>query len=200
MKTSQIPPASPLMVRLAHLSALSPVLCSLWRLPLMFGVSMGLGADTMDDMMSHPFWARAAYLIGLGLFSDGLAFLTLGLVRPWGERFPRRLPLLGGRAVPVLFAAPLAVLGGLGASMFGLTVAFGMPSNIDVWNGWAVLMYACYFPLVFWGPTLLIVTVDYIRRRSRSITSPPRDAPTAPPANGVRRLRTPAPSRTAQPS
>ncbi|KNX39640.1 hypothetical protein [Luteipulveratus halotolerans] len=162
-------PASPLMVRLAHLSALSPVLCSLWRLPLMFGISMGLGDTMMDDMMSHPFWARAAYLIGLGLLTDGLAFLALGLVRPWGEVFPHWMPFIGRRRVPLWFAVPPAVAGGLGATWFGWTMAFGLPANVDSWDGWAVLMCSCYAPLVLWGPTLLIVTVDYVRRRRTTV-------------------------------
>ncbi|MCF2434810.1 hypothetical protein LV779_08895 [Streptomyces thinghirensis] len=34
--------------------------------------------------------------------SEALALLTLGLVRPWGEVVPRRVPLLGGRPVPVM--------------------------------------------------------------------------------------------------
>ncbi|WP_446665884.1 hypothetical protein [Flexivirga sp. B27] len=175
MKKSAIPPASPLMVHLAHLSALSPVLSSLWRLPLIFGASMGLDDASVDDMMSHPWWMRAGYLIGLGVLSDGLAFLALGLVRSWGETFPRWLPVVGGRPVPVLFAAPLALLGGLGATLFGMAVVFGFPSNVDAWDGWAVLMYACYAPLAFWGPSLIAVTIDYIRRRRSPVLLRPVD-------------------------
>ncbi|AKU14635.1 hypothetical protein [Luteipulveratus mongoliensis] len=165
MTTRPTPPAPRWIVRLAHISALSPVLSSLWRLPLMFGVSMGMDHEFMDEMMSHPFLVRAAYLVGLGVLSDGLAFLAIGLVRPWGEVFPRWLPLIGGRAVPVGFAATAALLGGLGATLFGATVAFGMPSNMT-WDAWGVLMYGCYAPLALWGPTLLVVTADYVRRRT----------------------------------
>ncbi|MDE9364749.1 hypothetical protein PZ938_03960 [Luteipulveratus sp. YIM 133132] len=165
MTRSHVAPASPLMVRLAHISALSPVLSSLWRLPLIFGVSMGLGPVMTDDLASTPFAGRAAYLIGLGVLTDGLAFLAIGLVRPWGEVFPTWMPVVGGRAVPLGFAGTAALLGGLGACAFGLTMAVGMPANVDAWDGWSVLMYACYAPLALWGPTLLIVTADYIRRR-----------------------------------
>ena len=157
------------MVRLAHISALSPLLCSLWRLPLMFGVSMGLADEAVDDMMTHPFWARAAYLITLGAVADGLAFLALGLVRPWGEVFPRWMPFIGGRRVPLSFAVPLALAGAVGATLFGMALAFGLPANVDNWDGWAVLMCSCYAPLALWGPTLLVVTADYVRRRRAAV-------------------------------
>ena len=37
--------------------------------------------------------AHLVYVLGLSVVTEGLALLTLGLVRPWGERFPRRLVL-----------------------------------------------------------------------------------------------------------
>jgi hypothetical protein len=158
-------PAPRWAVRAAHLAALAPVPSSLWRLPLMFGVSMGMSDEFMAEMMAHPFWQRAGYLIALGVLSDGAAFLTLGLVRRWGEVFPEWLPWLGGRRVP-----PFAAL--LSASIGGLAVCYlftwGLPTNaveiVDNWDAWTVLMAACYAPIPLWGPLLLAVTWSYYRR------------------------------------
>ena len=44
--------------------------------------------------------AETVYMAGLSVGSLGLAMLTLGLVRPWGEVFPKWIPVIGGRTVP----------------------------------------------------------------------------------------------------
>lgn len=149
----------------AHVAALTPVFACLWRLPLMFGASMGMPDAFMADLMSHPFWQRAAYLIGLGLASDGLAFLTIGLVRPWGEVLPRWVPYAGGRAIAPAPVVAIAVAGGLAATALFTVGAIGWPGNVTELNGWTVLMTACYAPLVLWGPLVLAVTCAYYRRR-----------------------------------
>jgi hypothetical protein len=149
----------------AVIAALSPVPSSLWRLPLIFGVSMGMDAEFMDSMMAHPWWQRAGYLVGLGVLADGCAFLTLGLVRWWGEVFPRWVPLLAGRPIPPAVAIVPAVAGGLGACAFGIPLVFTWSDNVTVVNGWTALMTACYAPLALWGPAVLVVTAAYAWRR-----------------------------------
>ena len=160
-----LPPAPSWITYVARLSALTPVPSSLWRLPLIFGFSMGMPEAFMADMMSHPFWLRATYLVGLGVLSDGCAYLTLGLVRSWGEVFPDRMPLVGGRRVPGWFAVPLGVAGGLGACLFGIAVLLNWNEFLAGPAGWDLLMLGCYLPLVLWGPTVLVVTADHARRR-----------------------------------
>ena len=59
----------------------------------------------------------------------------------------------------------VAVLGGVAATFFGLTLALTFPGNIDGVNGWVVLMIACYLPLIAWGPLVLAVTFAYHQRR-----------------------------------
>src|SRR5690606_25794922 len=48
----------------------------------------------------RPLW-EVAYIPSLSVISLGLASLTIGLVRPWGEVFPAWLPWIGGRRVPL---------------------------------------------------------------------------------------------------
>ncbi|MGH3480307.1 MAG: hypothetical protein ACRDQD_26160 [Nocardioidaceae bacterium] len=69
----------------------------LWRLMLVAGFSMGTlrkgepfdlqGLERMD-------------VVVLTVVTEGLALLTLGLVRPWGERVPGWIPHVGGRHIP----------------------------------------------------------------------------------------------------
>jgi hypothetical protein len=156
----------------AQLAALTPVASSLWRLPLMFGVSMGMDAEFMADMMSHPFWQRLGYLGALGVLTDGLAFLTLGLVRGWGEIWPWWIPALRGRSIPAAVALVPAIVGGVTATILFTYTAFIWNGNMaDGYTGWAILQTCCYAPLLLWGPLVLVVSAHYYRRRVRSRAS-----------------------------
>lgn len=153
----------------AELAALSPVAASLWRLPLMFGVSMGMDAEFMADMMGHPFWQRLGYLVGLGALSDGLAFLTLGLVRWWGEVWPSWIPGLKGRSIPPAVALVPALTGGAAATVLFTTVAWHWNANMSHgYTGWAILMTCAYAPFLLWGPLVLLVSAHYLQRRRHS--------------------------------
>jgi hypothetical protein len=65
----------------------------------------------------------ASLPLGLGWVAVAGAVLTLGLIRPWGEVYPRWLPLVGGRRVPPALAIVPAAL--VAAPLFaaGLTIA-----------------------------------------------------------------------------
>jgi hypothetical protein len=119
---------------------------------------------------STPLWEKI-YVPSLSVVSVGLALLTIGLVRPWGEVFPRWLPWLGGRRVPVAFAVTAATIGA------GLVLAFmvrgvlidaaplkPLPPGCHV-PGWEVLRW--YLPMFLWPPLLLAVTGHYWHRRTR---------------------------------
>jgi hypothetical protein len=50
--------------------------------------------------------------------------------------------------------------------LWGDAQPFGVVSG-----GWALLMAACYLPLLLWGPMLAVVTVTYwLRRRQEQAT------------------------------
>lgn len=168
--TAGVYPAPPprWAVRAAHLAALTPVAASLWRLPLMFGISMGMPQDFMDSMMAHPFWQRAGYLIALGVISDFAAWLTLGLVRWWGEVFPQWIPIVGGCRVPPAVALVPAAAGGLAVCwLFTVGTVANAGEFATGWDAWTLLMAACYAPVVLWGPLVLLVTWSYYRRTRR---------------------------------
>lgn len=120
-------------------------------------------------------------MVTLSALSIAAASLTLGLVRPWGERIPAVLPVIGGRRWPTTVVAGIAVIG-------AAAVAVIVAASIAHWpqvsgfadrpaSGWAVLMLLCYLPALAWAPLLLAVTVAYVRRRRSTVATgapPPR--------------------------
>lgn len=103
-----------------------------------------------------------------GLLLGGAAILgsvlTLGLIRPWGEVFPRWMPVVAGRPVPVLAAAVpgfavAAIIATAGVSMLfsqfpgsGLSVA-------------ETIQTAVIFPFWLWAPTLALAVAGYVGHR-----------------------------------
>jgi len=117
-----------------------------------------------------PLWEKI-YVPSLSVVSLGLALLTLGLVRPWGEELPLWMPGIGGRRVPVAFAVGLAATGALLVAAFIVRGLVGVePRNAlppgCVPPGWEILQF--YAPMVLWPPLLLAVTWHYHRRRRKS--------------------------------
>lgn len=102
-----------------------------------------------------------------GLLLSGGAWigvaLTIGLIRQWGEVFPRWVPGLAGRPVPV---AAAAVPGGFvaGALIFAavpMLVAFGQGGPSEF------LLGAIAFPCWYWGPALALAVWGYVAHRSQ---------------------------------
>jgi len=165
-------------VTAAHATLLTTLPSGVWRIFAGFGFNLGFTEEFWGPHM--PGWGTA-YVIALSVVCEGLAYLTLGLVRPWGERVPTWIPWLGARAVRPWAAIVPATLGGLALiAMWTPMIVlpfFGdrSPSPDEAHGWWAMLMAACYLPLIAWGPLLLAVTYAYYRRRViRSGWSPAR--------------------------
>ncbi|MEU9701912.1 hypothetical protein [Streptomyces sp. NPDC047981] len=150
----------------AHAVPLLVLPSGIWRIAL----SLRLPVATVDA----PTLGQDVFQIVLTVVAELLAFLTLGLVRSWGEVYPRRLPLLGGRPVSRR-GATAAALGGA-AGLFALTgwytyvAVSGIARDVEgihVADGFQeVLFLVCYLPLAAWAPLLAAVAVAYSRRRS----------------------------------
>ena len=139
---------------------------ALWRFAVVTGVPLGLAQSEYEAMLI-PGWGYLVVPL-LSVVQEALAFLTLGLVRPWGEVWPRWVPLLRGRRIPVLAAAVTAALGALACTVYGvLFVWTTLHSDMAItqWGKW--VMTACYVPMVAWGPLLAVVTTHHYRRRNR---------------------------------
>ncbi|GAA1145514.1 hypothetical protein F4556_002936 [Kitasatospora gansuensis] len=169
-----LPPAvlpAPWAVRAAKLAALTTVPSGLWRLALGVGIPVGFSGATERQMTAHmPGWGTV-YVIALSALAEALAFLSLGLVRPWGRVAPRWLPLIGGRPIHPLVAVVPAGLGALAVTALTFTAGLGgwyspeAMGDPEAPHGLAgLVMTLCYAPLLLWGPLLAAVTVDYYRR------------------------------------
>lgn len=144
--------------RLAHAVPLFLLPSGLWRILLVVGVPV-------LEIGPASAW-EYAYIPTLSVVTEGLGLLTLGLVKPWGERVPRWIPFLRGRTIPRLAATVPAVLGALGATLFSWW-AFAGHGPVLIANDWQMaVLYVCYAPLLLWGPSVLAVTAAYwVRRR-----------------------------------
>jgi hypothetical protein len=154
-------------VAAAHLAPVVTLPSGLWRLGLASGSSMGV---VLDGAPVGVRGSELAYVIGLSVVAESTALLTIGLVRPWGERAPAWMPRIGGRRVPPGPVAAVALLGSL-ALMYiwvGAALAYAGSELRDgfVGSGWEALFIASYAPLLLWGPLVAAVTFDYWRRRS----------------------------------
>ncbi|MFD7410889.1 hypothetical protein ACFVZ3_14110 [Kitasatospora purpeofusca] len=141
----------------------------LWRLALGVGIPVGFSGELAAVFEGNtPGWGTV-YLVTLSGLAEFLAFLTMGLVRPWGEVVPSWIPLIGGRAVRPIAAIVPAAIGSAVLTYLGASALFGgwadQLSDPEAPQGLAaVVMTLCYLPMVVWGPLVAAVTFAYARR------------------------------------
>ncbi|WP_369147839.1 hypothetical protein [Streptomyces sp. R44] len=174
MKLKALPDVPRWAAVAAHAVPLIVLPSGLWRLALTFGAPVA----RVDD----PSLRQAVFQIVLTALAELLAFLTLGLVREWGEVFPRRLPFLGGRPVGARGATIAALAGAFGLTALTCWFAYvayaGIGENAPGTHTESplqdALFYACYLPLLAWAPLLAAVAVAYHRRRAGLTSAGPR--------------------------
>lgn len=116
---------------------------------------LGGGAEMFA---AEPEMRLTGLLLGLAMLTGGV--LTLGLILPWGERFPRLLAGIGGRAVPVAFAVLPATVVSV------LFTAAGVEFAIEgVGPAKETLLLLLTFPFWLWGPLLGLATWGYVMHR-----------------------------------
>lgn len=155
----------------AVMAAWATVLCTVpsfaWRVIAGFGVDVGFTGE-LGAMYRGPDFI--VYLWVLNVASQAAACLTLGLVRPWGERVPNWVPRLAGRRIPPLAVIVPASLGAVTVTALCALVTLlpgGPLDNPDFPHGIAgVIMGFCYAPLLAWGPLVAVLTIAYARRRT----------------------------------
>jgi hypothetical protein len=161
-------PVSRRAVVLAHLVPLTVLPAGVWRTFMGFGFPMGFSESALrTGGIPGP---GSAWIFFLTVFSEALALLTLGLVRPWGEIVPAWVPRLRGRRIPPAAVVAPATAGGILLIFiwaFAITGLFnGRADEFTGGTGWWVLLVGCYLPGMLWGPLLLWVTYLYHRRRN----------------------------------
>ena len=146
-----------------------PVLYAVTRWAWALGVPLGISEEFLREGQEIGLWWAGA---GLATIAVGGALLTLGLVQRWGEVFPRWVPYLRGRRVPIpLAVVPASVVSVLvtaaGLMFVRLTLTGGLDEILGdgVLGGenWATLAPELLWPL--WGAALAAATLAYYYRR-----------------------------------
>ncbi|MER0447233.1 hypothetical protein ABR738_22230 [Streptomyces sp. Edi4] len=162
LKIDALPDVPRWAVVAAHAVPLVTLPSGLWRIAQIAGLPVAeqSGRDGREVVLA----------VSLAVISEALALLTLGLVRPWGEVAPRRLPLIGGRPVRTLAAVVPTLLGSAVlcalAGWFAVTQVPDLIDRVTRTPAQQVLLLACYAPLPAWAPLLAATTIAYYRRRS----------------------------------
>jgi hypothetical protein len=108
----------------------------------------------------------------LGCGSEGGAILTRGLIRPWGEVWPRWVPVVHGRPIPVAVPTFAALTASAVLALFTVYVATEVPQAEGDW-----LFSLAFVPIGLWGPLLAAAALAYYyRRRGPCADCPPAKA------------------------
>ena len=134
-----------------------------WALNIPLGISRaGLRQEAAD---SPGIWLAGAMLATM---AAGGALLTIGLVRPWGETYPRWIPYLRGKRVrprtAIIPATTVALLVTSAGLMYLRWLAIGRIELAA--DTWGLFVPEFFWPL--WGVALGLSTLAYhLRRRGR---------------------------------
>jgi hypothetical protein len=152
------------------IAVIIPLLYAATRWAWALGIPLGVSAEFLRAGQEVGLWWAGAALATVAV---GGALLTLGLIQPWGEVFPRWLPWLAGKRVPIAFAAIPASLVSILVTTAGLmyvrlvisgTFAVIVPAlDINLSENWATLAPELLWPL--WGVALGAATLAYYYRR-----------------------------------
>lgn len=125
-----------------------------WLLPNPIGISTA-------ELEAQP--GIKLFGLGLGLIAIGASIATLGLIRPWGETWPRWIPYAAGRPIPV---RAVVIPGAVAATL----LLVGSASLIQlIWSPDASTLtnlgYLLVFPFPLWGASVGLATAAYYYRR-----------------------------------
>ncbi|GAA2985506.1 hypothetical protein [Streptosporangium longisporum] len=145
-------------------AALCPLPYALYRLTWLTPWPTDIGAA---ELAANPGLRMQGLAIGFGALGGSL--LTLGLIAGWGEVWPRWVPVLHGRPVPVRLPV---TAGGLVAGACCLASP-GLTVNAVQWGQPLLLLL---WPYPVWGVLLAAAVLAYRLRRGAG-TAPEHPAP-----------------------
>lgn len=150
-----------------YVAVIIPLLYAITRWAWALGIPLGISKEFLREGQETGLWWAGAGLATLGV---GGSLLTLGLMQRWGEIFPRWIPFLSGKRVPIPLAvipaslvAVLVTAAGLMFVRFTLIASRDEFSNFFNAENWAALAPELLWPL--WGFALGAATLAYYYRR-----------------------------------
>jgi len=149
-----------------------PVFYAATRWAWALGIPLGISEEFLREGQAVGLWWAGA---GLATVALGGAILTLGLAQRWGGVFPRWIPFLSGRRVPIWLAVVpaslVAVIVTNAGLMFVRLTLLGTLGGVFTFIGegdWAALAPELLWPV--WGVALAAVALAYYyRRRGRCV-------------------------------
>jgi hypothetical protein len=149
----------------AYLSMVVPVFYGVTRYAWALGIPLGMTEEYYQSGLEQGLWVSGLFLATVGLVG---ALLTLGLVQRWGEVFPRWIPFLSGRRVPIALAVVPASIMSVLILVGGITIGSGFAQLADTAAAtqqdlWIVVGPVFLFPV--WGVLLAVATLGYYYRR-----------------------------------
>jgi hypothetical protein len=145
--------------RITYVAIFAPAYYEVTRIAWLLGIPLGITDELMHSLQdTGAVWAGA----GLALVSVGGACLTHGLIKPWGENFPRWIPFLAGKRVPPALAVIPATLVSIMSTVTGIQVVRGAFSH-EIFHNWGATTPLLLYPV--WGIALGIATIFYYYRR-----------------------------------
>jgi hypothetical protein len=160
-----------------YVSMVVPLFYALTRYAWALGIPLGMSLEQLHSGQQSGLWTSGLFLASFGLVG---AALTLGLVQRWGEVFPRWIPGLGDRRVPMALAVVPAAIVSVLFVVGGISIwsAYAQMANQAAGSGqnmWIVVGPTMFFPL--WGIAIGMAALGYYYRRRGPCTICGRGSP-----------------------
>ncbi len=149
-----------------------PIIYALTRYAWAVGIPLGMTEEYWRAGQEKGLWVAGLFLANFGLVG---AVLMLGLVQRWGEVFPRWMPGLAGRRVPIALAVVPAALVSVVVLVGGIAIWAGTgqmaanaaASGVQGTELIGVIVFQLGPTLLFpvWGIALAVATLGYYVRR-----------------------------------
>ncbi|MFB7482099.1 hypothetical protein ACFUEM_16615 [Streptomyces anulatus] len=148
--------------RAAYTAVVVPLLYASTRWAWALGIPLGISEELWEEGKKDNLWIAGAALATMGALGS---LLTLGLVRRWGEIFPRWMVGLRGRRVPLSLAVVPATLVSVLVTIAGVMyIRLHFQGAFDNQkDDWGATVPEMIWPV--WGIALAAATLAYYFRR-----------------------------------
>lgn len=167
------------------LAILLPVPSIIWRLAMLAGADTGFANAELFRSSTEG----VGYVLALCLLELLVCLGCWGLIRPWGERLPTWLPVLGGRSIPRAIPTAIALLGAAVLTwILGTLLVSFVGSWLGLTDAWTpadgmtgtqrLVLGLAYAPFFAWPVPIVVAAIGYWQRRRPANPQVPVDRAT----------------------